>query len=68
MPQNLTFRVDPELLERVDCHIKRLSRRAPGVKLTRSDAARALLTAALDAEEEAERQAGPEPKGKKPKK
>lgn len=45
-----TFRLPPELLERLDRLARRLSREQPGLSFTRSDVVRMLLTRALDDE------------------
>ncbi len=47
----IPFRFPPELLDRLDAHTKRLEKRNPGVRITRADALRHLLIAALDQEE-----------------
>ena len=47
----VAFRFTPELVARIDEHVRRLEARIPGVRVTRADAVRALLTFALiDAE------------------
>jgi hypothetical protein len=51
--QQAGFRLPLELLERLDQHTAKLRRKTPGVRITRSDAVRLLLTRALiDAERE----------------
>ncbi len=48
-PQTLTaFRLPPELLARIDAYAERLRAEVPWSNATRADAARALLTYALD--------------------
>jgi hypothetical protein len=47
----LPFRLPKELVKRLDRHAARLNARTPGLRITRSDALRSLLTAALDREE-----------------
>ena len=46
--QVVAFRLDAELLGRIDAHAERMSDTTPGVTFTRVDAVRALLTRALD--------------------
>jgi predicted DNA-binding protein len=51
--QQTGFRLPTELIERLDAHAERMRKRAAGVRVTRSDAVRVLLTRALgDAERE----------------
>lgn len=45
------FRLTPSLIARLDAHAQRMSAQTPGLRLTRTDALRSLLTAALDAAE-----------------
>lgn len=45
------FRIPADLVKRLDKHAARLRDRNPGVLVTRADALRALLVAALDREE-----------------
>lgn len=45
----VAFRLPPELIERIDAHATRMSTQHPGLTFTRADAARTLLTQALDA-------------------
>ena len=47
----VAFRLPEELLERIDAYADRLSKATPGLTITRADAARMLLTQALDAAE-----------------
>jgi hypothetical protein len=47
----VAFRLPENLLERIDAYARRLSEAAPGLTITRADAARMLMTKALDAEE-----------------
>lgn len=47
----VAFRLDAELLERLQAHAERMSKAMPGVEFSRTDAVRALLLKALDAEE-----------------
>jgi Arc/MetJ-type ribon-helix-helix transcriptional regulator len=47
----IALRLPAALRDRVDRHRERLGAAVPGVPLTRSDALRALLTAALDVAE-----------------
>jgi len=47
----VAFRLPDDLVARVDRHVERMSEQMPGVRLTRADAIRALLTGALDAVE-----------------
>jgi len=56
MEENLGLRVPAELLERVDVELEALRRQHPGLRVTRSDMIRQLLTEALD-----RRQTGAEP-------
>ncbi len=44
----VAFRLSDRLLSRVDRHAKQLGKSHPGVKFTRADAVRDLLTRALD--------------------
>ena len=55
----VAFRLENELLKRIDAYVKQLEQETPGVKLARVDAVRVLLLRALA---EAEK---PEPSGKK---
>ena len=45
------FRIPADLVKRLDAHATRLSKRNPGMRVTRADALRTLLLTALDAEE-----------------
>jgi Arc/MetJ-type ribon-helix-helix transcriptional regulator len=56
------FRLPEELIERIDAHVKRMQITNPGLEATRSDAARVLLTAALDRAEESAAKATKKPK------
>jgi hypothetical protein len=47
----MAMRLPQALLKRVEDHAERLRRATPGANLTRADAVRVLLTAALDVEE-----------------
>jgi hypothetical protein len=47
----ILFRLAPELVARIERHARRMEKATPGVTFTRTDAVRALLTAALDAAE-----------------
>lgn len=42
------IRLPPSLIEGIDEHVERLQRRAPGQRVTRSDAVRVLLTRGLE--------------------
>ena len=58
---SLAFRLPPELVARLDAYVDKLKSQNPaGLHVTRGDAARILLTKALDAEAEPGR-----PHGKK---
>ena len=48
--QQVAFRFPPELLARLDAYVDRMRAQTPGLKATRADAARVLITKALDAE------------------
>jgi predicted DNA-binding protein len=52
------FRLAAEMLKRLDRHARRMERRNPGLRLTRGDAVRELLTRGLDEAEAAERDEG----------
>lgn len=47
----VAFRLDAQLLERLQAHAERMSKAMPGVEFSRTDAVRALLLKALEAEE-----------------
>jgi predicted DNA-binding protein len=47
--QQTAFRLPLSLLERLDLHAERLRAEQPGLKITRADVVRLLLTRALDA-------------------
>ena len=47
----VAFRLADRLLSRVDRHVRRLGKASPGLRFTRADAARDLLTRALDSVE-----------------
>tara|TARA_R110002072_G_scaffold166502_2_gene319745 strand:- start:1145 stop:1318 length:174 start_codon:yes stop_codon:yes gene_type:complete len=47
----IAIRVEASLLDRVEAHLKRMREQLPGLKLSRADAIRSLLTQALDASE-----------------
>lgn len=47
----VAFRLDDELVERIDAYAKRLAVKTPGIEYSRADAVRALLARALDAVE-----------------
>jgi predicted DNA-binding protein len=49
--KQVAFRLPVSLLKRLDAHAERLRRDAPWSNATRADAARALLTEALEAQE-----------------
>lgn len=49
--QPVALRIPADLLERVDRHQERLRASVEGLRVTRSDAVRALLAAGLDAAE-----------------
>jgi hypothetical protein len=49
----VAIRVPEDLLERIDDYAQRLSEGTPGLTITRADAARMLMTKALDAEDQA---------------
>ncbi len=55
----VAFRLESELLKRIDAYVKRLQDETPGLKLARADAVRVLLLRALAQVEE------PQPPGKK---
>ncbi len=55
----VAFRLENELLKRIDAYAKRIESETPGIKLARADAVRALLLRALAQVEE------PEAPGKK---
>jgi hypothetical protein len=42
------FRLEPELVAKIDAYAKRLSEENPGISFTRSDAARRILLAGLE--------------------
>lgn len=46
--KQVAFRLDEELLERVDAYAERMTQATPGIQFTRVDAVRYLLTHALD--------------------
>jgi hypothetical protein len=50
-PAPVQVRLRSEVIDRIDAHRARLEADAPGVSLSRSDAVRALLLAALEAAE-----------------
>ena len=52
------FRLTPALLKRLDAHARRLEAMHPGLRFTRGDAVRTLLTSALDAVEAGDRRGG----------
>jgi hypothetical protein len=47
----VAFRFEPDLVARIDGHAERLAAQHPGLRFTRADAVRALLTSALDSAE-----------------
>ena len=47
--QQVAFRLEEDLLARVDAHAEKMAAMMPGVNVTRADAVRALLTQALSA-------------------
>lgn len=49
--QVVPFRIPDELVKRLDKHADRLRREQPGLRVTRADALRVLLTEALDQKE-----------------
>jgi len=56
---SLAFRLPPELVARLDAYVDKLTaQNPPGLRVTRGDAARILLTKALDAEGESRPQRG----------
>lgn len=46
--QQVAFRLDPDLVKRVDAYAKQLATEQPGLDFSRADAVRVLLTRALD--------------------
>lgn len=50
--QQTAFRLPTDLLRRLDNHVKRLQDDSPGMKVTRADAVRMLLTRGLDEAEQ----------------
>lgn len=46
--KQVAFRLDEDLLDRVDAYADRMTRETPGVQFSRVDAVRFLLTHALD--------------------
>lgn len=46
--ERVAFRVSAELRDRLERHAERIMKRSPGLHVSRSDAARMLLTDALD--------------------
>lgn len=54
----VAFRLPDTLIERLDAHAERLNRQHPGLEFTRVDAARTLLTMALDEVESADKRRG----------
>ena len=50
------FRLENELLKRIDAYVKQLEQEKPGLKLTRVDAVRVLLLRALAEVEKARKQ------------
>lgn len=49
--QLVAFRMDPDLVKRLDAHAARMCEATPGVAFTRSDAVRVLLLGALETSE-----------------
>lgn len=45
----VAFRLDDEVVKRIDEYAKRLASKTPGIEYSRSDAARALIVRGLDA-------------------
>jgi hypothetical protein len=60
----VAFRWPDAFIDRIDRHLTRLGRLAPGLELTRADAVRSLITDALDRAEAAD-EAKPPTKGGK---
>ena len=56
---SVAFRFSHELVARLDRHAERMSKDNPGIEFTRADAARVLLTRALDQAEGTKRGKGP---------
>jgi hypothetical protein len=50
----VAFRLPTALIKRLDEHVERMKRLAPGIAFTRADAVRSLLTVSLDTAEAAE--------------
>jgi predicted transcriptional regulator len=59
----VAFRLDDDVVKRIDEYAKRLASKTPGIEYSRSDAARALLVRGLDA---AEADAGAPPPATEP--
>ena len=59
----VAFRLEDELIERIDAYARRLAERTPGITYTRVDAARALLALALDVVEAETDEPPPPPAG-----
>ncbi len=57
MPESpqVVLRLDEKTLARVEAHVERLRRAAPGLAVSRAAALRTLVLAALDAAEKAEK-------------
>lgn len=53
--EQVAFRFPRELIERIDRHVERMAGAFPGLEISRADAVRSLLTAALDSAEAGER-------------
>ena len=49
--EQIVVRLPKPLVERVDAHVERLKKAQPGLRVTRSDAVRMLLSLALDGAE-----------------
>lgn len=54
----IAFRLEPELIKRIDAHAKRMAEAMRPLEFTRVDALRALLVPALDAAEQAAAERG----------
>lgn len=54
--RQVAFRLPSELVDRLDEHAEHLRRESPGVRITRADVVRLLLTRALDEVEDQGRQ------------
>ena len=50
----VAVRLDPALVAKLDAHVERMRRAAPGARMTRSDAMRQLLMEAVEARAKSE--------------